>query len=137
VLGAHLPPETDDDEKPAQDAVETAVETAADSAADASQAPNYRDPASLRSFLQGAGFQDINTERYAREIVFTDEAEWWRVGWSHGARHELEIMRDTGGPAALARYQAEVEGHMQPMREADGFHEIQAALLTVGTKGRA
>jgi hypothetical protein len=63
-------------------------------------------------------------------MVYANEDEWWTMQWSISGRAGLERLE----PGRLEAFKAEVVERMQPLRQADGFHDRLQAHCTIAIK---
>ncbi|GIK36964.1 MAG: hypothetical protein BroJett011_07970 [Chloroflexota bacterium] len=89
-----------------------------------------RRPSEIEAALTAAGFVNIQVMTTTHEFVYANEAEWWRAKWTHGARYPLERM----SPEVLDQFKAEVLARLEPLKEADGFHEQWQLVCLLGRK---
>lgn len=85
--------------------------------------------AALAHALRAAGFADVEVERHAVDVRYTDAANWLRWSWSHGFRAVLERLSLDG----LERLAQLAGPRVDAAREADGFcHRRLTALFGYG-----
>ena len=89
-------------------------------------------PGELIARLQGAGFEEARVVTRELEMVYPDAEEWWTMQWSISGRAGMERL----GPDRLAQFKHEVFARMEPLREADGFHDRLTAHCATGARSR-
>jgi len=85
--------------------------------------------AALAGALSTAGFADVEVERHAVDVRYTDAANWLRWSWSHGFRALLERL----SPDGLERLAQLAGPRVEATREGDGLcHRRLTALFGYG-----
>lgn len=83
----------------------------------------------LAAVLRAAGFTNVEIERYAVDLGYTDAENWLRWSWAHGFRAVLERL----SPEALDRLVQVAGPRLEATREADGLcHRRLTALFGYG-----
>ena len=77
-----------------------------------------------------AGFVDILDVSKQFDFVWTDEQQWWSTRRTEGSRFHLERMQSD----VLEQFKRDVFKKMEPLKQADGLHEIRTACSFLATQ---
>lgn len=98
------------------------------------KAHEFETPEGMQALLGEAGFVDIRVIREDADFVYRTKEEWWATQWSHGARGGIEKIESASGQEGLARFQSEIDEHLDALMKPTGIHHFMHVLVTLATK---
>lgn len=84
----------------------------------------------IPSYLQHAGFTQIQLIQEQANFLYASAQEWWNEKWTHGTRYTLEHM----SPDVLAQFQSEVFARLTEEQQAGGIYEELSIQYYVTTR---
>jgi len=83
-----------------------------------------------RELLMRAGWREIEIQIETRELVYTNEEDWWQFQFTLGTRAALERLDDT----TLACFRAEYLAKLRPLDRADGLPLAVSVIYALAQK---